>query len=39
VSQQRPQRFKGGRRSKEKLAKNHLVNKIQEKKTFTVLRG
>jgi hypothetical protein len=33
VSQQRRQRFKGGRRSKEeKKAKNQLVNKIQEKK-------
>jgi hypothetical protein len=33
MSQQRRQRFKGGRRSKlKKKAKNQLVNKIQEMK-------
>jgi hypothetical protein len=32
MSQQRRQRFKGGRRSKQKKAKNQLVNKIQEMK-------
>jgi hypothetical protein len=39
VSQQRPQRFKGGRRSKEKISQKSFGIQNPRKETFTVLRG
>jgi hypothetical protein len=39
MSQQRRQRFKGGRGPKIKKSQKSVGKKIQEKKTFIVLRG